>query len=113
MFYLICVKIMFRPVIYKTKNLKGTELYTAKSLEKDLEEIISQKKPIEASAPLLYTEKKDGVIEDCDIRTDKWEAMQRAATYVNEQKREYRKADAEGRIENGQIVEPGNGGAEN
>lgn len=104
---------MFRQPKYTTSNFKGIQSYEAKSIETELEEIITQKKPVEATAPLIYTEKKDGVIEDFDIRTDKWEAMQRAANYVNEQKREYRKADMEGRIKDGQIVEPDNGGAEN
>lgn len=103
---------MFRNPKYQTSRFKGTETYTAKSIEAELEEIITQKKPIEATAPLIYTEKSDGVIEDFDIRTDKWEAMQRAANYVNEQKREYRKAETEGRIKDGKIVEPDNGGAE-
>lgn len=84
--------------------MSGVQLYQARSLEKEMEEIITQKKPIENAAPLMYTDKKDGVIEDCDIRTDKWEAMQRAATYVNEQKREYRRAESEGKIVDGKIT---------
>lgn len=104
---------MFRPTKYKSSGLKGVQSYQAKSIEREVEEIITQKKPIEATAQMIYTEKKDGVIEDFDIRTDKWEAMQRAATYVNEQKREYRKADAEGRIEDGKIINPAEGSAEN
>lgn len=103
---------MFRKANYQTSKLKGIETYQAKSIEREIEDIITQKKPIEASAQLMYTEKKDGVIEDFDIRTDKWEAMQRAATYVNEQKREYRQADIDGRIQDGKIINPAEESAE-
>lgn len=103
---------MYRKIEYKNSGLSGVQLYQAKSIEREMEEIITQKKPIENAAPLMYTEKKDGVIEDFDIRTDKWEAMQRAATYVNEQKREYRKAEMEGRIQDGKVINPAEGGAE-
>lgn len=103
---------MFREPKFKTSKFQGIQLYEGKSIENELEEIITQKKPIEATAPLVYTEKRDGVIEDFDIRTDKWEAMQRAANYVNEQKREYRKADIEGKLNDDGSIKSDDGKAE-
>lgn len=34
-------------------------------------------------APIIYTDKKEGVKPQYDIRTDKWEIAQNAMNYVN------------------------------
>lgn len=36
------------------------------------------KEPITAEAPIIYTAKKDGILPQYDIRTDRWEIAQEA-----------------------------------
>lgn len=44
-----------------------------KSLEEELRLIIENKQPIDSSAPIMYTPCKDGVLPECDPRTDRQE----------------------------------------
>lgn len=47
--------------------------------------IVDENEPLEDGAPIIYTEKKDGVRPEFDIRTDKWDiamnAMDRYSAY--------------------------------
>lgn len=47
--------------------------YEAEPIERKVERITSNKEPIEDAWPTVYTNKKDGVIEGYDIRTDRFE----------------------------------------
>ena len=42
-----------------------------------------EKKPIEAVAPMIYTEKSKGIIPEYDIRTDRFEIAQAAMEKLN------------------------------
>lgn len=44
--------------------------------------ILNDKEPITDGADIIYTEKKDGVRPEFDIRTDRWEVAQRAMDKV-------------------------------
>lgn len=50
-----------------------TEIYEGESIENKMRRVIQNKEPITDGAPIIYTEKKDGVLPQFDIRTDKWE----------------------------------------
>lgn len=52
--------------------------YQGKSIEREIEEAVTQNAPIEKASPLLYTEKQEGVVADYDIRTDRWAIAQQA-----------------------------------
>ena len=43
------------------------------TIETKIERIVNQNEPIEDGAPLIYTERKDGVKPEYDIRTDRWD----------------------------------------
>ena len=43
------------------------------SLERQLEKVVAGKEPIDSSSPLVYTERKDGVLPQYNIRTDRFE----------------------------------------
>lgn len=58
--------------------IEKNESYTGEPLEIILSRITQTKEPIDASAPIIYTERKDGVLPQYDIRTDKWEIAQEA-----------------------------------
>lgn len=48
-------------------------IYEGESIEKKVRRVVENKEPITDGAPIVYTEKKDGVLPQFNIRTDKWE----------------------------------------
>lgn len=63
----------------KTENgLKTTESFIGESLEDKVRRTMLTNAPIEAISPMVYTERKEGVRKDTDIRTDRWEVAQSA-----------------------------------
>ena len=60
--------------------------YEGESIEKKVDRILENKEPISDGAPIIYTEKKDGVLPQFDIRADKWELAQEAMDKVNKAK---------------------------
>ena len=64
--------------MYRTKSahvskMKGVESYIAESIEHKVKRILNNKEPIKDGAPLIYTERKDGVLPSYNIKTDRWE----------------------------------------
>lgn len=62
----------------KTKRTKKAEFgflptYEGESIEKKVRRVVENKEPITDGAPIVYTEKKDGVLPQFNIRTDKWD----------------------------------------
>ena len=53
-------------------------VYDGESIETKIERVVQNKEPIEDGAEIIYTEKKQGVQPQFDIRTDKWEVAQEA-----------------------------------
>lgn len=43
------------------------------TIEKKMRRILNSNEPISDGAPLIYTERKDGVLPEYDIRTDRFE----------------------------------------
>lgn len=65
---------MKNKTINKTGGLKINKTYEADPLEIKLAKIMTQNEPIETTtAPPIYTERKDGVLPDYDIRTDRFD----------------------------------------
>lgn len=64
--------------MYKYKKAGQTDLkvnksYKGERLEQKINRIVNNNEPIEDSSPLIYTERKDGVLPAYDIRTDRWD----------------------------------------
>ena len=57
------------PTIMSTK-IKAKE---GEFIEEKVARVVENKEPIEDGAPIIYTERKDGVIPAYNIRTDKWD----------------------------------------
>ena len=55
----------------------------AESIEEKMRRVTANKEPIDASAPLIYTEEKDGVMAGYDIRTDRFEVALEAQDKIN------------------------------
>lgn len=63
---------------YASKINRSDEFYIAESIEEKLRRATETGEPIEAVSPMIYTERKQGVLPECDIRTDRWEIAQNA-----------------------------------
>lgn len=61
-------------------NSKGSE---GETIETKVARIVQNKEPITDGAPMIYTEKEQGVLPEYDIRTDKWEIAQNAMDAVH------------------------------
>lgn len=47
--------------------------YEGETIEQKVRRIVENKEPISDGAPIVYTEKKDGILPQYNIRTDKWD----------------------------------------
>lgn len=47
--------------------------YEGETIEAKVRRVVENKEPITDGAPIVYTERKDGVLPQFNIRTDKWE----------------------------------------
>ncbi|UPW41220.1 hypothetical protein [Sigmofec virus UA08Rod_4888] len=65
-----------------TSLLRGVQTYKGKSIEEVIEDSLENGVAIEKAAPIIYTEKKMGVIADYNVRTDRWEVAQAAREKV-------------------------------
>lgn len=66
---------MYRKFRQPQQTLKGIKPYPGESIEKKVARVLSNKEAIKDNAPLIYTDRKDGVLPDYDIRTDKYEYL--------------------------------------
>lgn len=62
---------------YKS-NFLNDSLEKGESIEEKMRRVTTSNEPIENVAPMLYTERKDGVLPETDIRTDRFEIAQEA-----------------------------------
>ena len=59
-------------------NFKPVDLIEGETIEDKCKRLVESKEPIKDGAPILYTERKDGVLPAYDIRTDRWAIAQEA-----------------------------------
>ena len=64
----------------------NVDSYEGESIEEKVAKLIENNEPITDGAPIIYTEKKDGVLPQYDIRTDKWDIAQSAMDLANASK---------------------------
>ena len=58
---------------YSNSLINKNESVVGISIERKVEKITESKEPITDGAPLIYTERKEGVIPAYDVRTDRFE----------------------------------------
>ena len=54
-------------------NLYVNNSYEGETIETKIVRIVTQNEPIKDGAPLIFTERKQGVLPEYDIRTDRFE----------------------------------------
>lgn len=81
---------------FNKTQIRNNEGFEGISIEREIEKLIEDKTAIEATSPIIYTERKDGVQPQYDIRTDRWaiaqEAMNKVAGSYRAQREERIKA---------------------
>lgn len=89
---------------YKTDNKIGNfdinESLEGESIEQKVERIVNNKEPITDGAPIIYTERKQGVQPDYDIRTDRWDVANQAMDYVSRSARAKRMGNLKIEVDN-------------
>lgn len=77
-------------------TLRVNNSYVGERLEQKVNRIVNNKEPIKDGAPLIYTDRKDGVRAEMNIKTDRWELAIDAMEMVAKNKlakREARQAE--------------------
>lgn len=68
-------------------------------IEEKVARLTQEKSPINDGAPIIYTERKDGVLPAYDIRTDRWEIAQKAMEVNQKAISAKRQRDYDGLVE--------------
>lgn len=71
---------------YTPSYMGSVESFEGESIETKVSKLIENNEPITDGAPIIFTEKKDGVLPQYDIRTDKWDIAQSAMDLANASK---------------------------
>ena len=64
---------MYKKVTYNRTSVKLNQSLEGETLEQKIERIVNNKEPIKDGAPLIYTDRKDGVQAGYNIKTDRFE----------------------------------------
>lgn len=64
---------MYNPKSPQKTCIKVNKSYQGETIEKKIRRIVNNKEPITDGAPLVYTERKNGVEPQYNIRTDRFE----------------------------------------
>lgn len=77
--------------MYKFRKTRKTQLSVnfselGETIEQKVARIVVNKEPIRDGAPLTYTEKEKGVMDEYNPRADRWEIAAEAMNIVHKQK---------------------------
>lgn len=65
---------MYKNNVFTKSSIEGTSLRSGEPIENKMRRVMSNKEPITDGAPIIYTERKDGVLPGYNIRTDRFDA---------------------------------------
>ena len=71
---------------YQKSTINSVPTWEGEPIELKVERILTNKEPITDGAPIIYTDKKNGVRPEMDIRTDRWEIAAGAMDVVHKNK---------------------------
>ena len=75
---------MIKPTFFPRPPKTNYEYQEGESIEKKVRRITENNEPITDGAPIIYTNREDGVLPAYNIRTDRWEVAQQAMDAVNQ-----------------------------
>lgn len=64
---------MKKKYIPKKSMIERTSDQDGQSIEEEIRQMVANNTPIDAKAPMIWTEEKDGVLPQYDMRTDRQE----------------------------------------
>ncbi|AXH75577.1 MAG: hypothetical protein [Microviridae sp.] len=73
---------MYKQIKANKTTLRVNKSYEGETIEQKINRIVNNKEPIKDGAPVIYTERKDGVLPQYDIRTDRFEIAVEAMDVV-------------------------------
>ena len=74
---------MRHKIIDTFTSIELNESYIGETIEANIERIVRNSEPITDGAPLIYTDRKDGVKAEYDIRTDRFDLAIDAMDYAS------------------------------
>ena len=75
---------MIKPTFFPKPIKTNYEFQIGESIEDKVKRITENNEPITDGAPIIYTNRDDGVLPAYNIRTDRWEIAQEAMDAVNQ-----------------------------
>lgn len=75
---------MIKPKFFPKPPKTNYEYQIGESIEDKVRRITENNEPITDGAPIIYTNREDGVLPAYNIRTDRWEVAQAAMDAVNQ-----------------------------
>lgn len=72
--------------MFNNSLLKGDDPFEGESIEEKVRRIVENNEPIKDGAPIIYTERKDGVMPAYNVRTDRFDVAIMAMDAVNKAK---------------------------
>lgn len=89
---------MYRKTERPKTKLRVNKGYKGETLEQKVARIVNNKEPIKDGAPIIYTERKDGVQPSYNIRTDRFEVAVDAMDKITKSHRAKREERAAGKV---------------
>lgn len=74
---------MYKKIKPSKTTLKVNKSYEGETIEKKVNRIVNNKEPIKDGAPQIFTDRKEGVKPEYDIRTDRFELAVDAMSHVS------------------------------
>lgn len=75
---------MIKPKFFPKPPETNYEFQDGESIEAKVRRITENNEPITDGAPIIYTNRDDGVLPAYNIRTDRWEIAQEAMNAINQ-----------------------------
>ena len=75
---------MYKPKFFPKPPKTNYEYQKGESIESKVRRITENNEPITDGAPIIYTNREDGVLPAYNIRTDRWDVAQAAMDAVNQ-----------------------------
>ena len=78
---------MIKKIITNKTTIHRIETREGETIETKVRRVMSNNEPIHDEAPLIYTERKEGIVPDYDIRSDRFDFALDAMSKIEKSKR--------------------------
>lgn len=74
---------MYKKPEYSSGKIAVNQSKVGETIETKVKRIVENKEPIKDGAPIIFTERKDGVLPAYNAKTDKWDLAIDAKDYIS------------------------------